>query len=220
MPDFKYAIFMFECAALPDDQRVVNAIAEVYGKLPHVAPTVVHVAHTLEEAAKLIDEFKAQTCGSPYTLAVINLNMLTDVREIDFLLRSDVLGDPRTIFLASLKYMLGEAYALARDKIQRENLTPGLSTSCLDCYGPSNLSEVPSRIADLAMAYLREVEELEQARREGRPVTDPSATAILRKSQTAFYRKTMKSGLWKATGSGTSGRVNKPGGGPDPATGS
>lgn len=209
MPDFKYAVFMFEDIEVPDDLKVMKAVAEVFSKLPQAATTLVQVAHTLEEAAPLVDNFKAQTCGSPYTLAIISLNMMTDVREVDFLLRSDVLGDPRTIFLASLKYMVGDAYALARAKIQREDQTPLLSESCLECYGSGNRDEVPPRIAQLAAAYLHEAEELEKARQEGRVgLVDPSASGLLKKSQTAFYGKTMKSGFWKST-SDTSRRLKK-----------
>ena len=37
-------------------------------------------------------------------------------------------------------------------------------------------------------------------------VTDAGTTALLKKSQTAFYGSAMKSGIWKATNTTTSGR--------------
>ena len=213
MSDFKYAIFMYEMAALPDDQKVVSAIVESLRRMPLAPVTLVQVAFTLEEAARLVDDFKQKTCGSPYTLGVINLNMMTDVREIHFLLRGSVLGDPRTIFLASLKYMTGETYALAREKVQREDQTRGMSASCVDCYGPGNKDDLPERIGELAAAYLQEAEEREKARLDGHVgLLDSHASALLRKSSTAFYSKSMKSGAWSATRSDTnaSGRLSKP----------
>ncbi|MGD0093950.1 MAG: hypothetical protein ABSE73_28915 [Planctomycetota bacterium] len=217
MPDFKYAIFMFEDPAVAADLKVIDAIAAAFHKLPQVSPTLAQVAHNLEEAGNLIDDFKRLTCGSPYSLAIINLNMVSDPGEVDFLLRRDVLGNPRTIFLASLKYVDAEAYALARDKVQREEQAGGSSTSCVDCYGPGNRDEVPDRISRFAAAYLREIEERERARREGRLLPqESSATEILRKSDTTFYGKTMRSGSWAAvrTGTGASGRFKRPDGPP------
>lgn len=214
MADYQYAVFMYESAAVPDDLKVIGAVSEAFRALAPIAPTLVQIAHTLEDAAHLIDQFRVQTCGSSYSLAIINLNMMTDVKEVNFLLKSDVLGDPRVIFLTSLKFMVGEAYSLARDKIQRETAAPGLSTSCVDCYSSANRADVPARIAELAHAYLREAEELEKARREGTVgMVDSSASEILRKSQTAFYGKTMKSGMWRAS-AGTSARIKKPEGPP------
>lgn len=209
MADFKYAVFMFESAALPDELKVIRAVREAFCVLPATAPTLVQTAYVLEDAAHLIDQFKVQTCGSAYSLAIINLNMMADVKEVDFLLRGDVLGNPRTIFLTSLKYMVGDAYSRARDKIQGESATPGLSSSCVDCYSAANRNDVPQRIAELAHAYLREAEELEKARRSGtfNSLADPSASQILQKSQTAFFGKTMKSGVWRAAGNISSARI-------------
>jgi hypothetical protein len=206
--DFKYAVFMFESAAVPEDLKVIRAIRDAFRVLPAAAPTLVQAAYLLEDAAHLIDQFKVQTCGSAYSLAIINLNMMNDVKEVDFLLRGDVLGNPRTIFLTSLKYMVGEAYGRARDKIQSESATPGLSSSCLDCYSAGNRNDVPQRIAELAHAYLREAEELEKSRRSGvYSMADPSASQILQKSQTAFFGKKMKSGVFKAASSISSARI-------------
>lgn len=219
MPDYKRAIFMFEAEALPDDLKVVKSIAEEFQTLPEARTTLVQVAHTLEEAAPQLDNFKALMCGSSYSLAVINLNMMTRVEEIDFLLRRDVLGDPRTIFLGSLRYLVGEAYALAREKVQRENQNPkGHSPSCLDCYSAHNREEAAPRVSGLAVAYLHELEELEKARREGRILAGQGqAAAFQKKSATTFFGGTMKSGEWKSVNVTGTGRFPKVGGSPPAA---
>ncbi|MCY3021221.1 MAG: hypothetical protein NTW87_19580 [Planctomycetota bacterium] len=212
MPDFRNAIFAFESTAVPDELKVVDSIVAELKKLPVAAVTLIQVAHTLEEAAPMMDQFKAQTCGSPYSLSIINLNMMSRGEEINFLLHRDVMGDPRTIFLASLRHMHQDAYGLAREKIQRESEVLGRVTSCIDCYGAANRDEVPARIAELAAAYVAEAEEWEKARREGKIViADANTTALLKKSRTAFYGSAMKSGIWKATNTAASGRFQKPG---------
>jgi hypothetical protein len=128
-----------------------------------------------------------------------------------------VLGNPRTIFLASLKYMVGEAYALTREKIHSEDPALGRATSCLDCYGPANRAEAPRKISELAAAYLHEADEWERARREGRMgIADPKASESLRKSTTTFYHKTMKSGLWRRAGGGASDGPSQPDPKPQP----
>lgn len=204
MLDFKDSIFLYEPVNVPAELKVVEGIAKLFEAVPG-STTYVQFASTLESAAVQIDDFKSKTCGSPYSLAVINLNMMTDVREIDFILNPRVLGDPRVIFLASLKYMVGEAYALAREKVQRENGILGRSGSCLDCYGAANRDDVYARISGLAAAYLREAEEFENARRDGRLTMPPaSATELLRKSTTTFFGGSMKSGMWKSVSNGVS----------------
>ena len=49
------------------DRRAVAARAVHDGRARRV-----QLAHSLEQAAPAIDSFKARTCGSPYTLAIIN----------------------------------------------------------------------------------------------------------------------------------------------------
>src|SRR4051812_33987155 len=118
-------------ASVPVDLKVMTALAETFKTLPEAATTRVETADNLEQAAVQIDAFKAITCGSAYSLAIINLNMMSDIRELEFLLRPKVLGDPRTIFMASLRSMVGDAYAMARDKVQRESEIRGRSPSCI-----------------------------------------------------------------------------------------
>ncbi|HYG76652.1 MAG TPA: hypothetical protein VEK08_16735 [Planctomycetota bacterium] len=205
MLDFKDAVFIYEPDSVPEELKVLEGVAKLLRSIPGTT-TYVQFASTLESAAVQIDDFKSKTCGSPYTLSIINLNMMNDVREINFLLQPNVLGDPRTIFCASLKYMVGEAYAIAREKVLRESLESGRSSSCLDCYAASNRDEVYSRLSTLAIAYLREAEEYEKAKREGRlgPATNRAAE-LLKKSNTTFFGGSMRSGLYKAV-SGASGR--------------
>lgn len=194
MDDFKDAIFMYETKDLPDELKVMDGIYEEFEVLPEKQTTLVQLAHNLEEAAPLIDEFKARSCGSPYSLAIINLNMFhTD--ELNFIMRPEVLGDPQTIFLASLKYMVGDAYALARDKSLRESDSIERSPSCVDCYGVHNRDSTYGRVAQLAAAYLREAEIRTQARRRGQVPDTASAVEQLKKSQTTFFGKKMRSGI-------------------------
>jgi len=197
MDDFKDAIFIYETADLPIDLKVVDGIYEEFELLPERKTTLVQVAHSLEEAAPLIDNFKARACGSPYTLAIINLNMF-HTEELNFILRPEVLGDPPTIFLASLKYMTGDAYALARDKSLRESERKDRSPSCVDCYGAHNRDSVFARASQLAAAYLREIEARTQARRRGETTVGTQAVEALKKSQTTFFGKSMRSGSMPA----------------------
>lgn len=208
MDDFKDAIFIYETADLPADLKVVDGIYEEFEVLPEAQTTLVQLAHNLEQAAPLIDAFKARTCGSPYTLAIINLNMFhTD--ELNFILRPDVLGDPRTIFLASLKYMAGDAYALARDKSLRESERTDRSPSCVDCYGEQNRDSIFTRVSQLAAAYLREAEARTQARRRGQLLPAEAAVEAMKKSQTTFFGKAMRSGLMPAVAKNSSARLSK-----------
>ena len=205
MDDFKDAIFLYETKGLPAELKVMDGIYEEFEVLPEAKTTLVQLAHSLEEAAPLIDDFKARSCGSPYSLAIINLNMFhTD--ELNFVLRADVLGDPQTIFLASLKYMTGDAYALARDKSLRESDSIDRSPSCVDCYGVHNRDSTYGRVSQLAAAYLREAELRTQARRRGLVPDTASAVEQLNKSQTTFFGKKMRSGVMPAVARGNSGR--------------
>jgi len=195
MEEFKDAIFMFESAALPADLQVVDGVAERFAIQPEAETTLIHLVHSLEEAAEKIDWFKAKTCGSAYSLAIININMMSHVDELKFLLRGDVLGDPRTIFLASLRYMVGDIYGYARDKVTRESddEEKGRSPSCISTYGAVSREETWLMISDLCTAYLREAEERAKARLRGETVMEGKAEEMLRKSGTAFYGKNLKS---------------------------
>jgi hypothetical protein len=193
VPEFKDAIFAYESAALPAELKIVDGCVEKFKALPEAATTLVQVAHTLDEAATLIDQFKIQTCGSTYSLALINISMLADVQELKFLLRVDVVGDPRTIFVASLRYMTGDIYAYAKDKVQRENEIKERTASCIDCYGAGGHEETLTRTAQLMAAYLREAEARAEAKRQGISVVGESpAETLLRKSTTTFYGRRFK----------------------------
>src|SRR5260221_13356190 len=98
MEDFKDAIFIYETADLPADLQVIESIFEEFELLPQSRTPLVQKSHSLEQAAPLIDAFNARTCGSPYSLAIINLNMFHP-NELNFILRPDVLGGPQPIFL-------------------------------------------------------------------------------------------------------------------------
>lgn len=193
MPEFKDAIFAYEAAALPAELKIVDGCVEKFRTLPEADATLVQVAHSLDEAATLIDQFKAQTCGSTYSLGLININMLADVQELKFLLRVDIVGDPRTIFMASLRYMTGDIYAYTKDKVHRESEIKERTASCIDCYGVGAHEETHARIAALMAAYLREAEARAEAKRKGIQVVGESpAEALLRKSTTTFYARRFK----------------------------
>jgi hypothetical protein len=190
--EFKDAIFMYEPAELPAELRVVDGIAQKFKEQPEAATTLVQVCHTLEEAAVTIDAFKAATCGSAYTLGVININMLKHVDDLKFLMRGDVMGDPRTVFVASLRYMVGDIYAFAKDKIGRESEDIQRPPSCIICYGANNREEAYANNAELCATYLREFEERAKAKRSGTFYLESKSEELLRKTGTAFYGKKLR----------------------------
>jgi hypothetical protein len=197
--DFKDAIFIYEMASVPSELKVMDALAESFKAFPEAQTTRLETADTLEKAAVMIDNFKAITCGSAYSLAVVNLNMMTDIRELEFLMRPNVLGDPRMIFLASLRFMVGDAYAMARDKVQRESEIRGRSPSCIFRYGAANREEVLKPVSEIAAAYLRESEELLKNKQNGSgALVETHVTRILRKSETAFVGSKLNSGVLKS----------------------
>lgn len=186
--NYKYAILMYESAALPDDLKVVAGIAEYFKTLEGADKTLLQISGTLEEAATTIDNFKAQTCGSTYDLAVINLNMFGSAKELSFFLEPDISGDPRTIFLATLRFMMGDAYALAKGKVQRERESLAGSPSCIDCYSAAEKSQVHVRLGELLCAHLRATEERVRTRHSGRTVKlEGGVTRLLKKSHTTYY---------------------------------
>lgn len=190
--DNKDALFLYEPAAVPDDLKVVRGVADSFQTLPEAATTWVQCAHSLEQAAPLIEEFKAQTCGSSCSLAIINLNLMDDASELSFLLQPEMLGDPCAIFLATLRYRIGDAYALAREKVQREAQPhEKRSSSCFDCYSASTRNEVFSRVSHLAAAYLREAGAFACSCRAG--LTNPATKELeqVRKSRAVYAGSAM-----------------------------
>jgi hypothetical protein len=191
--EFKDAVFLYESSALPPELQIVDGVAERFAVQPESETTLIHLCHSLEEAAEKIDWFKAKTCGSAYSLAIININMMTHVDELKFLLRGDVVGDPRTIFLASLRYMVGDIYAFARDKVTRESdEEKGRSPSCISTYGATSREDTWQLASDLCTAYLREADERAKARARGETVLEGKAEEMLRKSGTAFHGKNLR----------------------------
>jgi len=212
--DFRHAVFFFEAAEVPEDLRVTDGVIAAFANRPEAGKTLAMSARTIDDAAQQLDSFKARTCGSPVTLAVLNLNMFPSVKELEFLLQSNVLGNPRTIFLASLKYMSGEIYALARDKVAAESTSPDRTPSCIDCYGAPNRNTVFPRVAELIGAYLNEAELRDAAmRNRGDHALEPAAVQLLRKSETTFFGKHGASGRFRPVGDSpsvtTSGRFPK-----------
>jgi hypothetical protein len=192
--EFKDAIFVFEAASLPPELQVVQGIADKFKTTPEGATTLVQICRTMDEAAITLDDFKAKTCGSAYSLAVINLNAFPSLAELKFLMSPPVVGDPQTVFVASLKYMNGDLTAFAREKVQRESEQGGRTPSCVDSYSAANLEETHGRISELLCAYLREAEERAKAKRSGTAFFGSSAAEeLLRKSGTAFYGRKFKS---------------------------
>jgi len=184
---WKDAIFMFESAQVPPELKIVDQIAENFRATPESQMVLVQVCHSLDEAAVTIDSFKARTCGSAYTMAVINLNMFGTREEFNFMMQPSVLGDPRTIYLASLKSMAGEGYTYAKNKVNRESDTQFGAPSCIDCYGASNRDETAARLSTLLVAYLQEEAERLQAKRSGTQILLDSEALRQLKSSTSIY---------------------------------
>lgn len=198
MSDFRHAIFLFESEEVPEELRVVDGIISAFAQREEAAKTLTLISRNIDDAARQLDEFKARTCGSPVTLAIINLNMFPSVKELKFLLQTNVLGDPRTIFTASLKYMSGEVYTLAREKVALESTIIDRTPSCIDCYGAPNRDSVYPRLSELASAYLKEAEWREETmKKRGDVALEPAAVQLLRKSETTFFGKTGNSGRFR-----------------------
>jgi hypothetical protein len=199
---WKDAIFVYESGAVPDELKVVEQITSSFKKLPEAQTTLVQVCHGLDAAAVCIDGFKAKTCGSAYSLAVINLNMFGTRDEFNFLMQPSVLGDPRIIFVASLKSMTGECYTFAKNKVNREGETQFGAPSCIDCYASNNREEAADRLAKLMVAYLHEGEQRLQAKRSGTQILlDSEALQQLRTSTTTYYGSRGRStGVFRSMG--------------------
>ena len=137
----------------------------------------------------LIDKFKHKPCGSGFSLAILNLNNFGSVEELQFLLRKDVLGDPRSIFLGTLRSMNGALYSEARAKVDREDQMRFGAPSCIDCYVAANRAEIPPRTARLASAYLKDADERSRVGREGSVFMQRTSPALdeLYKIPSAFY---------------------------------
>ena len=192
---YRESLFAFETKDLPDALKIVGEITgRSFARHEESRTTLVQFADSMEEAAKMIDEFKARACGSAYSLALINLTNFPSREEFEFLMSRQVLGDPRTIFLCSLRGLSGDIYRLARAKVEREArmVSDGMlvgTPSCIENYSPANRDEKAGFIAEVLAAYVRECDV--RARKGSRmPVYDEEAfqaLKVLKKSDTSFY---------------------------------
>lgn len=204
MDAFKYAIFTLELASLPEDQRIVAMVHGQFKRQRMVHETLFQSADSIEQAAAHIDEFKAKTCGSAYNVALINLNQMSSPEELAFLLGGSVLGDPRTIFMVTLRGIHGPTYGIARDKVEREAdlIMQGQrqgAPSCVDSYTPAGRAESAQRIAEILNAFLEEEEERAKTRQTGMitPHTISKAYDLMRRTGTIFcgHRQHSKTGI-------------------------
>ncbi|MCW8133220.1 MAG: hypothetical protein KIS92_22940 [Planctomycetota bacterium] len=218
MDAFKYAIFSLELATLPEEQRIVEQVEGHFKRLRLAQETLFQRASSLEEAAALIDDFKAKTCGSAYNVALINLNLMSSPEELAFLLGGPVLGDPRTIFMVTLRGIHGPTYAIARDKVEREAdlIMQGQrqgAPSCVDSYTAAGRPESAQRIAEILNAFLEEEEERVKSRQTGVyvPHTFSKAHDLMRRTTTIFcgHRQHSKTGILSRGDAGASSSQNR-----------
>jgi hypothetical protein len=188
-PTWKNAIFMYESSLVSDDLKLVDQIAQNFRAEKEAAHTMVQVCRSLEQSAIAIDDFKGKTCGSAFSLAVINLNMFGTKDEFNFLMQPNVLGDPRMIFLCSLKSMTGDLYTYAKNKVIREAEAALCAPSCIEGYAPNHRVDAAAMMGRLAAAYLRETEERLDAKRRGTVLFNSDAMKILLASNSTFYGK-------------------------------
>ncbi len=188
-PCFKHALFVFELATLPEELKVCNDIVREFKTTPEGQTSLIANAGSVDEAALKIDDFRNQHCGSAFTLAIFNLNMLESLDEFQFLMQKSVLGDPRTIFVGSMRHMAGPVYAEARNKVIREDELRVGAPSCIDSYSASNRDEVCPRIGKLAALYLRDSEERARVGKSGSVFLQRTSPALdaLYKIPSAFY---------------------------------
>ena len=193
-PSFKDALFVFELATIPDDLKVCKKIVQEFKRTAEGQTTFVATAGSIDEAAQAIDDFKNHNCGSSFTLAIMNLTMLESVDEFKFLMQKSVMGDPRTIFVGTMRHMAGPIYTEARNKVIREDEIRFGAPSCIDSYGPSNRTDVFARIGKLAAAYLQDSEARTRASKTGTVLMQRTSPALeeLFKIPTAFYGTRLK----------------------------
>jgi hypothetical protein len=194
MEAFKYAIFAFEPEGLVEDLKVVDAVCAEFKKQPKSASASVQVVKSVDAAGPVIDAFKAKTCGSAYNVALLNLNQFPSAPELEFLLSVPVLGDPRSVFLVSLRSIQAPIYSVARVKVEREALKIAQGTlvgapSCIDTYTAANRAETATRVAQILNAYLEEEDMREKAKLTGMvlPSALSPATELMQRATTIFF---------------------------------
>ncbi len=177
---------------MPIACRLLDRITCQFEDSEYAEFTLLQTAHSMEEAAEMIDSFKAKTCGSAYSIALINLNHFPDNRFMDLLMSERGLGDPWTIFQATLRSIDGPLYALARDKVEREDEEVGSAgksgiPSCIDAYTPNTLEEAAERVCEILCARLEELETRAKLRKTGRFTSISPTEKAMRKSNTTFF---------------------------------
>jgi hypothetical protein len=195
-PSFKDAMFVLEMGGLSEDLKVCAEIVREFKTTAEAQTTYIVTATSVEDAAEKIDAFKNAHCGSGFTIALINLNMFEELDEFKFLMQRSVLGNPRTIFVGSMRHMTGPVYTEARNKVIREDEIRFGAPSCIDSYGASNRGEVFGRLGRLAAAYLRDSEERTRHGKTGSLFMQRTSPALeeLYKIPTAFYGNRKRSG--------------------------
>ena len=193
-PSFKDALFVLEMAELTEDLKVCPEIVREFKKTAEAQTTCIVTAGSVADAAEKIDKFKNRHCGSSFTLALINLNMIEDVDEFKFLMQRSVLGNPRTIFVGTMRHMASAVYGEARNKVLLEDELRFGAPSCIDSYGASNRGDVYGRLGRLAAAYLRDSEERTKVGKTGSVFLQRTSPALeeLYKIPTAFYGTRLK----------------------------
>lgn len=214
---FKYAIFAYEDAGLADNLKVVDELARAFAEQPHGADTAFHVTRTMDEAGDAIDGFKARNCGSAYSLAVLNLNNFPSAPELEFLLSGPVLGDPKTVFLASMRAIKGPAYAFARAKVDRENnriVRESLfgAPSCVEFYAPDRIPETAVLVAEVLNAILDDKDASSRSRQTGMVLRarDSKAREAMGRSATLYAGRYPKGGFDANAAVRDSGRHDSP----------
>ncbi|MBE7466304.1 MAG: hypothetical protein HS116_22755 [Planctomycetes bacterium] len=194
MQAFKYSVFGFESVGMPKEIQVVERIRKSLATGTHGRDTFFPIGQTLEHAAAQIDDFKAKNCGSAFNFAVINLNLLTSAQELRFLLDAKVLGNPRTIFLGTMRAVDGEIYAAARTKVEVEMdriLAEKIfgAPSCVEPYTEFNRDQAVEEMATLLNAFLDEQAMKERARQTATlvPGTISPALDLMYRSPSLFY---------------------------------
>jgi len=193
MQEFKYAIFALEFQTLPEELKIVDLVEAEFKRQPLAQDTLFQKAGSIDEAAVLIDDFKAKTCGSAYNVAIVNLNLLASPEELSFLLSGAVLGDPRTVFMVTLRGIQGQTYAIAREKVEREAeaISSGSrfgAPSCVDSYTAQGRPDSAQRIGEILNAFLEEEEQRIKNRQTGivLPHVLSKAHDLMRRTNTIF----------------------------------
>ncbi len=222
--EFKYAIFCYEDQELPTGMRLLEGLKLRFDETDYAPFTLMQTAFSLDEAAEMIDTFKAKTCGSPYSIALINLNHFPGQKFLDLLMSERALGNPWTLFQATLRSIDGPLYAMARDKVELEaeeayhSGKPGIP-SCIDAYTQNTIEEATERVLEILCARLEELETRARLRKTGKFSPISPTEAAMRKSNTTFFgnantcrsgRTGRISGRWPRQGAGKTSSTESP----------